>query len=373
MNPFRIEAIQPGQPFCDRLDELARLLGHAESFQNVMLSSPRRYGKTSLALRVQDELRKDGWGCMRVDFFGVDSVEDVARRIGRGLIQALDARESLLGKGKRFLRGLTAFRPVFSLEESGPSVSVQRIPETLSPADLLANTLDDLAGVVKTAGFKLHVVFDEFQEITRLGDSGQIEGIMRAAIQGQDAAYLFLGSRRGVLRAMFNERKRPLFQSALPMALGPLPAPDAAAFLVEQFAKGGKRIATDDATALCAMVECYPYYVQRLAAEVFQMSAKQVTADDLRAGLRAVIGAERYGYQAVLSGLTPRQTKVLRTIARTPPTELQGAAFVAHAGAPVSSIAQTAKKLLEEDIIEKPETAPWRVVDPVFAQWLREM
>lgn len=51
-NPFLIETLSPDSPFCDRDDEIARLQSCAESGTNVVLFSPRRYGKTSLAVRV---------------------------------------------------------------------------------------------------------------------------------------------------------------------------------------------------------------------------------------------------------------------------------------------------------------------------------
>lgn len=372
-NPFRIEAIRPGQPFCDRQGELALLLDHARDFRNVMLTSPRRYGKTSLALRAEDALAGEGFVCVHADFFGADSVEDVARRIGRALLRGLDRRESLLHKGKRFLKGLSAFRPVFKPSGDGFSLSVERASESIAPEQLLENTLDDLAHVAAEAPFPLYVVLDEFQEITRLKESGQIEGMLRAATQGMEAGFLFLGSRRGVLRAIFNERKRPLFQSALPMELGPLPADETVRFLCDLFAQSGKRIAPDDAAAIHALVAGYPYYVQRLAGEVHQGAGETIAQEDIDAALRRVVHGERYGYQAVLAMLTPGQIRILRAVAAHPERELQSAHFVALAGAPASSIAFTARRLAEEDLIEQGPDARWRVVDPVFGLWLGEL
>ena len=59
-NPFLTKTLPPDAPFCDRQEELAALLGHAESGANAVLFSPRRYGKTSLVFRVQHQLAGRG-------------------------------------------------------------------------------------------------------------------------------------------------------------------------------------------------------------------------------------------------------------------------------------------------------------------------
>ncbi|EPR34473.1 ATPase [Alkalidesulfovibrio alkalitolerans DSM 16529] len=373
-NPFRLETIRPGQPFCDREEETRVLLAHARDFRNVVLSSPRRYGKTSLALRVQSQLESEGWACLHADFFGVDSMEDVARRIGRALLKALDRRETLLGKGRRLLKGLKAFRPAFHpREDGGITLTVERVSESGDPVRLLENVLEDLAEVVGRKEFSLHVTFDEFQEVTRLKESGQIEGIIRTCIQGQDASYLFLGSRRGVLRAIFNERKRPLFQSAIHMQLDPLPYADVVPFVENLFKQEGKSITTEGAKAVHALVEGYPYYVQRLAGEAFEAAEGPVSREDVVRALARVAHGERYGFQAVLSTLTPSQIKVLRALTKHPTSEPQSAEFTALSGTPASSVGFAIKKLESEDLIEKDARGVWRVVDPVFRLWLNEL
>jgi len=47
-NPFTLRVIPPGFPFCNRTVELEQLSSHAGNKANVVLFSPRRYGKTSL-------------------------------------------------------------------------------------------------------------------------------------------------------------------------------------------------------------------------------------------------------------------------------------------------------------------------------------
>jgi len=65
-------------PFCNRKRELKELQSYAEGKANVVLFSPRRYGKTSLVKRIQTTLSNKGTVTVFADFFGVASVDDVA-------------------------------------------------------------------------------------------------------------------------------------------------------------------------------------------------------------------------------------------------------------------------------------------------------
>jgi hypothetical protein len=52
-NPFRYGQVATGEHFTDRTRELASLVTDASSGQSVVIISPRRFGKTSLAIRAE--------------------------------------------------------------------------------------------------------------------------------------------------------------------------------------------------------------------------------------------------------------------------------------------------------------------------------
>ncbi len=59
INPFCYTVLPLDAPLCGRDEELATLCTHARSNTNVVLYSPRRYGKTSLIKRVQEVLSRE--------------------------------------------------------------------------------------------------------------------------------------------------------------------------------------------------------------------------------------------------------------------------------------------------------------------------
>jgi len=366
-NPFVLEAIRPGGSFCDREREKSRLVALARSGANVVLSSPRRYGKTSLVFQAQDRLAHDGALTIFANLLGTDSVFDVASRVARAVYSTLHRKESLLDKGTRYAKALAGFRPVIRLDERGAGISVEAASK--GPAALLESVFEDIGHIAASEKTLVNVALDEFQDICRIKQSGQIEGVIRGAIQGQKASYIFPGSRRGILLAMFNDRKRPFFQSAEHMSLPPLPLDDATRFVQDGFASAGKHCPGDVALALVNRVEGHPYYVQRMARELYDINSTSCAMQDLDAAMHRTLSAERYGYEAELARLSPPQMRVLKALAAEPAPELLAEDFLARCRVPPSTVSFSAKRLKEEDLIEQ-SGGHWRVVDPVFASWL---
>ncbi len=370
INPFVLEALSPDSPFCDRREEYAQLLRDARDHTNVVLHSPRRYGKTSLVLKVQDALRKQGYLTVYAHLFGVDSVSDLGNRIATAFFRAVHAKESLLDKGRRLLKGLAEFRPVVHVRPDGYDLTVE--PTQAAPMQRLESVLLEIGEFAGKGPYPVHVVLDEIQEVCRLKESAAIEGVIRGAVQGQPCSYVFPGSRRGILLAMFNNRKRAFFQSARMMELPPLPHGDAVLFLQEQFQAHGKTCDAQTAAALARKVDHYPYYIQSLAREVFDLAGQTITLQHIEQGLRKVRTAERYAYEAVCNGLTPHQLRFLKMLAHSPLEKPFSADALRTAAMSQAVVQNTIRKLGEEDLIER-SCGAWRIVDPVFALWLRDI
>ncbi len=91
------------------------------------------------------------------------------------------------------------------------------------------------------------MVFDEFQDILNLEDSYEALALLRSKIQFQSAIpYIFVGSIRHKMDAIFTHHDSPFFKSAIPMTVDPLPYKGFSQFLRKKFTKGQRKI--DDET-----------------------------------------------------------------------------------------------------------------------------
>lgn len=303
-------------PFCDRKKEIEELLSHAKNRANVILFSPRRYGKTSLVKRIQAELSREGITALYVDFFGVYSLEDIASRLASRLYSFCYKDENFLKKAMRFL---SLWRPVVRPDpEYGVLISAEPAGRRRG-IELLEDVLAGFGKFMESSKKGFHVVIDEFQEIAELRESLQIEGIMRSQIQThRNASYFFVGSRRRVLSEIFNERKRPFYRSAINYPLGPLPLDESTTFVVEQFKRGGKICPEEIARKIAERVGGYPYYIQRIPYSIYEVSGKHVTEEDYSKGFIKAINEERPMYEAMLQILAPQQIKLLSALSEEP-------------------------------------------------------
>ena len=102
---------------------MKELSSHARNFANVVLYSPRRYGKTSLVKRVQEALYQNGMITVYVDFFGIDSLEDVATRFATYLYSYCHHNENLFKKAMKFI---SIWRPVIKPDpEMGITITAE--------------------------------------------------------------------------------------------------------------------------------------------------------------------------------------------------------------------------------------------------------
>ncbi len=370
-NPFYLRVLPVAAPFCDRRRELDELISHALNRANIVLFSPRRYGKTSLVRRVQESLQKEGILTLSIDFMGIDSVDDVASRVASRLY-AYSYREATLFK--KVMRFLTSWRPVIRPDaEYGVSLSVEKISQRRG-LDLFRDTLENFGAFIAENKRGVHVVFDEFQEIVELPQSMQIEGILRSHIQTHsNASYFFVGSRRRVLNDMFNMRKRPFYRSSINYPLSPLPLDESISFIIDQFKRGGKACPESIARKIVEKTEGYPYYIQRLPYSIYEISERKINEDDYQRGFQKMLEEEAILFEAMVHGLSIQQIKLLSALAQEPTGKPYSMSYMASYGlGSIGGVQGAMKRLIELDYIER-RNNNLRVVDPIFGIWLNRL
>lgn len=369
-NPFTLKEIPADAAFCDREREQRDLIKFAKAASNTLLYSPRRYGKTSLVKRVQNTLAANDTITAYCDLFGVSSVDEIAGKITKSIFSITRRSESIFNKSVRFL---TSFRPVLSPSaDGGISISVQPA-YTAGGIELLDETLRSLQKFVEAAGKSVHIVLDEFQEITEVENALAAEGVLRSHIQKMPCAFVFVGSRRRILLEMFNNRKRPFFQSAVSYELKALPRKDLIAFIGGGFKQAGKSIDTSLASDIVDMLSQHPYYTQKFCFFLFDLVQSNASKKDLVEAYQMTLGSEKALFESILRRLTVAQITLLTAIAQEPTKKLYSADYMKrHNLKSTGGIQLGLDVLSKEDLIEQPaKKENWNIVDPLFKQWLQ--
>jgi AAA+ ATPase superfamily predicted ATPase len=368
MNPFSYGTIVKKPYFFDREEECKRIVATLSGGNNLVLFAPRRFGKTSLVFRAIEELEKKGFICIYFDFMPIYSREWFIEAYSKAIISKQDNIQKAI---KAFTKFVKSIRPKLIFNQSGnPEFSLE-FTETKINEKTLGEILD-LPENITTSNKRFIVILDEFQEINKLNGEN-FENLFRSKIQKhQNVNYLFLGSRTHLLSDMFNNKARAFYNAAMLMQIGFLPQKETIEFIISRFASSNIHIEQGTAHFLIEQAGNIPYYIQLLAAEVWQ----QVVASSLKIDKKLIVMcAEKIVdlksdyYYELYGRLTMYQKKLLKALV----VSGENVFSAGYAKKFRLSAASTTQKaiigLVESGVIEKTEGC-YFIGDPFLKQFL---
>ena len=370
-NPFTLGIVQR-KDFCNREAEIKDLLRYARNGDNVILFSPRRYGKSSLIKIVLELLEKEGFLTVYVDLFPVSSEQDFISRFSSGVLKGIGKGVDPRSLGDRIASLFKRLIPNIEVKPDGYTLSV-KFDQTAETGLLLDDLMEGLYAHVKRKKLKACIALDEFQEITELPESKKIEGILRSHIQfHKEITYFYVGSRRRILNDMFLNKSRPFYKSAFSYTLQEIPREEFVSYIEKRFKDTGKACSEEIAKKMYDTVRGYPYYVQKLASITWDTSAKKCDSKALETAHRLLITMETNDFEGIWSGLTLIQKAVLKAIAKEPTASPYGREFLERHRLSIGGTQRAIKALFSRDLIEKDDKNIHRLTDPVMETWLRE-
>lgn len=375
-NPFRYGDIATGDRFVGREKELAELQMDMRSGQNVVIVSPRRYGKTSLVIEAMDRVREQGVLTAYVDMFRTPTksilADHLASAIYRGLLAPVEkAREKALELFHRL-----PIRPTIVLGPDGqPSMefSTWTGEQGRSAEKTLERLLEMPGELARDRNRRVVMVFDEFQQVVEIDP--HLPALMRSVFQAQpEVCHLFLGSRRHLMRKVFTDENEPMYRLAKPMALGPIDPGEFSYYLHDRFAATGVMVEDEAIQELFSISGGHPYVTLALAHVTWNLAVTEqlpVTERLVGQALGRLLDAEDARYTEVWSRLSPGQRLVASTIAvGTSSGLLSERVRRIYRLGPASSVQNSISRLVEVDIIESDHQGGYRMVDPLLSAWL---
>ena len=200
-NPFQVTMPVGADDVIDRQEAISQICALAREGNNARVVGPRRYGKTSVVKQAQRELARSGeWETVYVDLLGITTLDELTVRIERSYVEALK------GPVARWFDSLRrTLRPTIGV--GGGAIPASGAVDLSGRTQSLVERLALPAQVHRKTGSRVHVVFDEFQEIDELDVA--VDGILRSEIQHHagEASYVFAGSAIRMMELMFTDRK----------------------------------------------------------------------------------------------------------------------------------------------------------------------
>lgn len=359
-----------GEAFCNRRAETKLLAGNIVNGKHTLLIAPRRYGKSSLA---EKAIQETGLPYVVTNFHLCTSEKEVAELIKTMVIKLIDESvgtvSALLPLIQKFLKTLrprvSFFKDMATLElvtEGDENYAV-----TISESLLL---LDKLLG---EKGKKAALFLDEFQEISVMSKSSNIEGAIRTAAQElKNVSLIFSGSIRSLLLKMFEDESRPLYKLCRKIHLKRISVKDYTGH-IQSIAKQtwGKVLSREALDEIFVLSNRHPYYINYLCDTLWQLSENLPGKSDVSHAWKQVIAEEWSDAVREISLMPMVQRRVMKYIASGHTTSLLAQSTTAKMELAVSSVSTALGVLTEKDYIEVNELGEYLIINPLLRDALR--
>ena len=337
---------------------------------NVALISPRRLGKTDLLRHCfQQELIKNNYHTFIIDIYATGSVRDFVNVFGKAIL------DELRPKGKTawesFLNIPSSLRSEITFDVNGqPSWGIG-----LGAISNPTTTLDEIFSYLNNADRPCLIAIDEFQQITKYADNANIEAALRTHIQRcQNARFIFSGSHRHLMDAMFTSPSRPFYQSVSLINLAPISLAKYTDFCQKHFATAGKYVDSVVVKNLYDRFNGITSYMQKVMNLLFSQTPNDgnCSIDDIDIAIDRLLDFSADTYESLLYQMPEKQRSVFLAIASEKEAKaISGGAFVRkHRLSSASSVMSAVKGLLEKDFITF-DKGVYKVYDRFFLAWLQ--
>ena len=367
-SPFQYGTLATKENFVDRVNERAMLKQFMTSGINVMLISPRRWGKSSLVKMATEEMCHDD-KTVRVcyiDAFAVASESEFYRLLATKVIEcAAGSLRKGMEMVKKFLTGIV---PQLVIKDD--LTEYLTFDLRLKPGERDKLEILDLAEKIASArGLRIVVCIDEFQQLANLREYKDMEGKMRSVWQHHShVSYCFYGSKRHMMVNIFNNASSPFYHFGQVIFLNKIAAEDWIPFIIDRFKSTEKKISYEVAQKICDITECHSWYLQQLCFFLWSRTEGKATEQLLEEATEALVDTNSPMFINDTDKLTSSQIQMLLAI-NDGESQLSSDAVVRRYDLGNANTINRNKRLLQErDFIEKRDGS-FAFCDPIYRLW----
>ncbi|MGB9848813.1 MAG: AAA family ATPase [Moorellaceae bacterium] len=300
---FPIGGPVPEEDIVDRENFILTLEMRLAEGQSVMLYGPRRIGKTSLALEVLRRLRKKGFYTAAVDFFRLLNKRDLAVSLIDACLENRTGIRKTLEAWKNRTKSIAGTAKLtVKLQDLELDLGFSRNEEN---EEALLDYALNLPGLLSQRDKKpVVVLFDEFQDAGRVAGN-EVYKKMRSYFQTQEnVAYVFLGSKEGMMKNLFGDKKEAFYRFATILPIPPIPEEAWVEYITRKFAAKNITSTTAVVKEIISKTGGHPQDTMVVCSEIYYAL--------LEAGQNSVsLETVRLGYDRALLTLAPIYDEIL--------------------------------------------------------------
>lgn len=368
-NPFIINTYQGKDYFCDREDDLKMLYAHIRNDRNVVLYAWRRLGKSALIYRLFDELEESkDYETLYIDLLATQNIDEAIQAISAGIYEKFGKTTSGISASiQKLLASIGAtisFNPISGTPEIMLGINKPQQPE---------QSLKVLGEFLGSRKKRIVIAIDEFQQINDYPES-KAEATFRSWVQQiPEVRFIFSGSHRTLMEAMFTEKKRPFYQSSQLESLQPIALDPYSKFIHHHFQTAKKAITQESIEKIYKWSRGQTYTVQLVCNHLFA-NYNKVTDPAVDTVFNQILIQQQAIYANFQKMLTRAQWNVFRAIAKEEPLQnpLSKEFITKHSLGAASTVSTALKALERLELVIKDE-GKYLVHEVQLARWMARL
>lgn len=355
-----------GKAFCNRKAEIKRLEHNIQSITPALILSPRRYGKTSLAIHTFNRLKMP---YAHIDFYKDITEEDIQLSLLKGVGNIISKFETIPNKLIKIAGDFFSNMQVkVVLEKTGIQLDISKNKKRA--ANMIFEALDNLHQLAVKKNKKAILYMDEFQVLGEITKTHAIEAAIREAAQrSTHIAYVFSGSNRHLIQEMFYDKKRPFYKLCDLIVLNRIAESEYEPFLQKAAEEHwGKKLSNQTINQLFFLTERHPFYINKLCALLWMGKFPDVQmVNDI---WDQYVLDHEFLIQREMELLSVNQKKLLIFLSKNTMTkELFSTEFMSRIQMSPSSISRALKMLCDKDYLFLDENKNYVILDPLM-KWV---
>lgn len=375
-NPFYITGIIPEVYFCDREKETDQIVKTLKNKEHIVLTSPRRMGKTQLIRHVFEQPAiKDEYHTFYTDIFPTTSLHEFVLFLSKEIYSVL------VPKGKTALdRFMTVIHSLAGGFGYDPITGTPTFEIKLGDIHSPELTLEEIFTYLEQADRPCIFAIDEFQQIAHYPEKN-VEALLRTYIQKMNnCLFIYAGSDRHILENMFYSAAKPFYNSAGHIYLDRIEKDIYTDFIKQQFAGAGIEITDDAALLSYDLFEGHTYYVHNLLHHVFSDARPKsvISQTEITKTLDHILEEKGRAFASIMNQLNFQHKETLIAVAKEGKARgVTSVAFVRkHSLRSPGSVQYALSQLLDKQLITYQNDGRnkiYSVSDRFFEKWISKI
>lgn len=307
-NPFKYGELARGGNFCNRASEMKRIQQAFVDGQNIIIISPRRWGKSSLIAEAIDR-HKGRHLKITLDCFGIRSSDQFYEAFLHAVLKASSTKmQQAADIIKKYVSAIVPY-----ISYSTGAQDEVKISLNLAKKKIDTSVLDLAQKIAEDRKVKFIICIDEFQKISEWEDGQQTLETLRSHWQmHKDVCYCLYGSKRHLMASLFSDSSQPFYRFGETIFLQKIGKEEWTKFVLDNFEKSGKKISETLSEQLVSYTQCHSYYVQYVSRLCWNNTTKTVTQEILDQSFLEFLNDHDSLFRKTTESLTRYQVNYLK-------------------------------------------------------------